>query len=170
MSPLVHLQSSGDPMNLKFTAKRQKRFLEALANTGNISQAVALSGTNRSVVYAAKKRDESFAAAWDEALEVATDALEQEARRRAVLGVDEPIVSHGRLIVDDHGNAVTVKRYSDQLLIALLKAHSPKFRDRTNVNLTGNLAIHDARKQLALEIARLRNAGDRSADPGHTNR
>jgi len=124
-------------MNLKFTPRRQKRFLDALAEIGNISQAVALAGTNRSSVYAARKRDEAFAAAWDEALEIATDGLEQEARRRAVVGVDEPIVSHGRLVIDEDGNAVTVKRYSDGLLIALLKAHSAKFGDRTNVNLAG---------------------------------
>ena len=156
-------------MNLKFTHKRQKRFLEALAETGNISQAVSLAGTHRSSVYAARKRDEAFAAAWDEALETATDGLKQEARRRAVVGVDEPIVSHGRLVTDEDGNAVTVKRYSDALLIALLKAHSPKFGDRTNVNLTGNLTIHNARDQLASEIARLRAAGDGSASIGSSD-
>ena len=69
-------------------------------------------------------KHEDFAAQWDEAMQVAVDALEAEARRRAVEGVDEPVYYKGQLID-------TIKKYSDNLLITLLKAHRPeKFRER----------------------------------------
>jgi hypothetical protein len=65
------------------------------------------------------KRDPDFAARWADALEEACDALEAEARRRAVEGVEEPVVSAGKLVC-------TVRRYSDTLLLALLRAHRPE--------------------------------------------
>jgi len=40
----------------------------------------------------------------------------------------EPIVSGGKLVKDDEGNVVMIRRYSDNLLAMLLRAHSSKFR------------------------------------------
>lgn len=47
------------------------------------------------------------------------------------------------LVLDKDGTPVTQNRYSDTLLIALLKAHRPeRYRDRASVdmNVTGNVA------------------------------
>ena len=45
-------------------------------------------------------------------------------------GVDGPIVYQGVIAKDKKGNPVTVKKYSDTLLIFLLKANNAKkFRD-----------------------------------------
>jgi hypothetical protein len=108
---------------LKLTTARQLRFLKALAQTGNVTAAVAVAGTSRTRAYEQRKRDPTFAAAWDEAEEIAADALEAEARRRAVEGVSEPLVSAGKLVRDDDGQPIAIRRYSDNLLLALLKAH-----------------------------------------------
>jgi hypothetical protein len=68
--------------------------------------------------------DKAFKALYDEAHEDALDQLEEEARRRAVDGVLEPLVSAGKLVT-------TVKKYSDALLITLLKGKRPDtFRER----------------------------------------
>ena len=116
---------------LKLTKARQKRFLKSLADTGNVTAAVAVAGTSRTRVYELRKADPAFAAAWEEAEEMAVDALEAEARRRAVEGVAEPLVSAGKLVRNDDGRPIAIRRYSDNLLLALLKAHRPPRRERT---------------------------------------
>jgi hypothetical protein len=137
---------------LKLTKPRQERFLRALAETGNVTAAVAVAGTSRTRIYERRKADPAFAAGWDEAEEIAADRLEEEARRRAVEGVQEPLVSAGKIVRDDDGQPIAIRRYSDTLLIALLKAHRPeRFKDRAVVQ-------HDISDSLAdrLEAARQR--------------
>ena len=83
-----------------------ERFLAGLEASGNVSAAARAAGIHRCTAYERRQSDQAFAAAWVQALEAATDALEEEARRRATTG------------------------QSDVLLIFLLKAHRPsKFRD-----------------------------------------
>jgi hypothetical protein len=115
---------------LKLTPARQEQFLKALAETGSVATSAALAGTSRTRVYELRKADQEFAGAWEDAEEIATDRLEEEARRRAVKGVEEPLVSAGKLVRDENGQPITVTRYSDSLLLALLKAHRPPRRER----------------------------------------
>lgn len=72
-------------------------FLEALKRSGIVARACDAASVPSSAVYALRKRDGDFAAAWDEALEVSYDTLEAEARRRALEGVEEPVVYQGQL-------------------------------------------------------------------------
>jgi hypothetical protein len=115
---------------LKLTKARREGFLKALSDTGGITAAVAAVGTSRTRVYELRKFDPAFAAAWDEAEEIAADRLENEARRRAVEGVPELLVSAGKLVRDDLGQPVAMRRYSDPLLLALLRMHRPARRER----------------------------------------
>src|SRR5260221_9588879 len=106
---------------------------------GNVSASVALAGTSRTRVYELRKAEPAFADRWEEAEQVAADRLEQEAWRRAVEGVQEPLVSAGKVVRDDDGQPIAIRRYSDQLLIALLRAHRPaRFRDQSQ---TVNIAV-----------------------------
>jgi hypothetical protein len=137
---------------LKLTRERQEQFLKALADVGIVRSAVEIAGTSRTRVYELRKRDTSFASAWDEAEEQAADALEAEAWRRAVEGVPEPLVSSGKVVRGDDGQALAIRRYSDTLMLALLKARRPeRFKDRAVVE-------HDIADGLAdrLEAARQR--------------
>lgn len=137
---------------LKLTRERQERFLHALGETGIVSTATEIAGTSRTRVYELRKRDPVFAGAGEEAEERAADALEAEAWRRAVDGVPEPLVSSGRVVRDDDGLPIAIRRYSDTLMLALLKARRPeKFKDRAVVE-------HDIADGLAdrLEAARQR--------------
>ena len=115
---------------LKLNRARQDRFLQALADTGSVTAAIAVAGSSRTRVYALRKADPAFARAWQEAEEIATDRLEDEARRRAVEGVSEPLVSAGKIVRDDQGQPMMVRRYSDHLLAVLLRAHRPSRRER----------------------------------------
>jgi hypothetical protein len=116
---------------LKLTPARQEQFLKALAETGSVATSAALAGTSRTRVYELRKADQKFASAWEDAEEIAADGLEEEARRRAVEGVEEPLVSGGKLVRDDSGQPITIRRYSDNLLLALIKAHRPPRRERS---------------------------------------
>jgi hypothetical protein len=123
---------------LKLTPARQQRFLKALAETGNVSAAVDLAGTSRTRTYELRKVDQAFRASWDEAENIASDRLEAEAWRRAVEGVQEPLVSAGKIVRDDDGNPIAIRRYSDSMLTLLLKARRPeRFRDRSSIEHAG---------------------------------
>jgi hypothetical protein len=123
---------------LKLTPARQQRFLKALAETGNVSASVDLAATSRTRIYELRKVDQAFRAAWYDTENIASDRLEAEAWRRAVEGVREPLVSGGKVVRDDDGNPIVIRRYSDPMLTLLLKARRPeRFRDRSSIEHTG---------------------------------
>jgi hypothetical protein len=127
----------------RVTAHARKCFIEALRQTGNVSEACRLSGNpgfTRRHAYRMKDKDPAFAAAWEEAEEIAIDALELEARRRAVEGVAKPLVSMGKPIKGDDGKIIEVREYSDHLMLSLLKGHRPE-KYRENISFTGTMTI-----------------------------
>ena len=101
----------------------QQRFLMRLAETGNVSAAARHAGRPRSYVYDCRRRDAAFGAAWADALEEAADRLELEALRRAVDGVDEDKFFQGAVVGQ-------ITRYSDNLLMSLLRARRPALFNR----------------------------------------
>lgn len=111
---------------LRVSKERQQRFLQALAEADDVAAATTAAGIERAKVYQLRRTDPAFAAQWDRAKEAAADRLEQEARRRALEGRQEPLLSDGKIVRDDDGRPVAVRRYSDDLLLALLKAHRPE--------------------------------------------
>lgn len=111
----------------KTTRKKDRHniFLAALGSYGNITRAAETAGLERTALYNKRKADPAFAKAWDEAEALGAAALEDEARRRAYEGCEEPVWHKGK-------QCGTVRKYSDTLLIVLLKAHHPeKYADRS---------------------------------------
>ena len=100
------------------TPKKREIFLDVLAGGGSVTLASATAGIGRQRVYEWRQDDANFATEWDVAIEAGTDVLEDEARRRAVEGVEEPVFFQGNTV----GH---VRRYSDTLLIFLLKGRRP---------------------------------------------
>ncbi len=105
-------------------------FIEALRATGNVTLAAKYAGRSRNQAYYVRRRSEHFATQWDEALEEGTDLLKAEAWRRAVNGIDKPVYYKGEVVG-------SITKYSDRLLMFLLKAHDPKFRDGSKVEQPG---------------------------------
>jgi len=128
------------------TLKKRGEFLETLRATGgNVSKACAVLGLARQRVYEWREADKDFAVAWDEAVEFGTDELEEEARRRAFAGVDEPVFYQGE-------ECGAVRKYSDTLLIFLLKGRKPdKYRERVSIDV--NKLDSDIERELALIAA-----------------
>ena len=67
----------------KRTADHKGRFLAILAEGGSVKLAAEKAKIGRRTAYEWREKDAAFAAAWDEAVEAGTDALEDEAVRRA---------------------------------------------------------------------------------------
>jgi hypothetical protein len=113
------------------TPKKQEAFFDALRRCGNVQEACAAASIARSTAYQWRDASPEFAAGWDEALDEAADRMEREAFRRAVEGTNEPVFHQGQEVG-------AVRKYSDTLLIFLLKAARPeKYRERTETRHTG---------------------------------
>lgn len=108
-------------------------FLAALSEYGNVSKAAKKAKVHRSVVYDERVSDEAFKQRWDAALAIGTEALEDEARRRAFEGTLKPVFYLGKKVG-------SIREYSDTLTIFLLKAHKPDLYRETsrvlNINVT----------------------------------
>ena len=143
---------------IKFDQEARDRFIEELRATGVVAAACQAAGISRGTAENYRRAYPDFAEQWEEARLDAADALEQEARRRAVEGVEEPIFYKGEEVG-------YVTKYSDSLLTTLLKANNPtKFRDNTSLELTGKdggpvvMSDHEKAAKLAaiLDAARAR--------------
>ncbi len=98
---------------------KQAAFLAAYAQTGNITRAAELAKICRTSHNDWLKKDDTYQARFDEAHDKACERLEQEARRRAVEGWNEPVFQKGMMIG-------TIRRYSDKLLEFLMRGALPK--------------------------------------------
>ena len=99
-------------------SKEQVEFLRAYLCVGSIARAAKLSGIHRQRHFEWMKSAryvECFAAAQSQT----AIALEEEARRRAINGVLEPVFQQGELV----GHK---RRFSDSLLAMLLEANNPE--------------------------------------------
>jgi hypothetical protein len=114
------------------TLSERDRFLATLAQGHSVTDAAIKAGVNRVTVYRWRADDPDFAAGWDDAWEQRGDVLEQTAFNRAVTGWLEPVYTvKGEL-------AGKVRKYSDSLLVTLLKGAKPE-RYRENLKVTGSM-------------------------------
>jgi len=111
----------------EFTYERRMRFLYELVKSGGLlSLAAARAGVSSSTVVKHRKMEPEFDAAVIEARDLGVEAvLVEEARRRAVDGVDEPVFG-GQWKDEVVGY---IKRYSDGLLKMLICGAKPEYRD-----------------------------------------
>ncbi len=106
----------------------KRAFLAAFRETGNVRLTCKAAGVGRSSHYRWLEDDPAYREAFDQAKEDATDVLEAEAHRRAVEGVEEQVGWYRGVA------GGTVRRYSDVLLIFLLKSLRPdRYRERVDV-------------------------------------
>ena len=111
---------------------KQRAFLAAFRELGNVTAAAAVAKCDRCRVYR-WKQDPQFAMDMAAAAEEAAEHLEAEARRRAVEGTEKPVFHKGV-------KCGTIREYSDLLLIFLLKGAKPeKYRENHSVDLSGQV-------------------------------
>lgn len=110
-------------------------FLEGVCDGLSVRDACIRVGIDTSMPSKRRATDAAFALAWMDAAGIGTEALEQEAARRAYHGTLKPVFYKGT-------RCGSVRTYSDVLMIFLLKARKPEvYRDadqRVDVNVTSN--------------------------------
>ncbi len=89
------------------------KFLEALAQTGNVQASAYFVQRTRQSAYDLKRRDPDFARAWLAALVLAREEAQDKLQERAIEGVEEEVFYHGEVVA-------TRRRYDSRLLLALL--------------------------------------------------
>lgn len=110
------------------TLERQRLFLEEFARNGNVLRSCQRLGIARGTVYGEWVKQPEFKAAFEQAAEDATDLLEEEARRRAIEGVPEAVHYQGV-------RCDTIQKYSDSLLMFLLRGKREAFREKRTVGV-----------------------------------
>ena len=140
---------------LLFDAKRQKNFLNVLRDCVNITSACRQIQVSPQTILRRRKSDVKFARDFDQCMDEAIDMMEGEARRRAVDGYKEPVFRNGKQIGE-------ITRYSDSLLMFLMKANRPeKYRDSVRPSTYGDLNIEItsyAPKKITAPVKRIRSS------------
>ena len=99
--------------HLAFTPAKKVRFIEVLAETGNVRHACARAGISRHTAYKARRREAVLSQAWEAALALAAEHVDAVVAERALDGVEEPVFWKGELVG-------TRRRYDNRLLLAHL--------------------------------------------------
>jgi hypothetical protein len=174
-------------MNAAERKAKQQLFLETLRSCTSIKEACRVSGIPRSTIYHWRDTNKRFNKLLELANDDANDTIEDEIIRRGKDGVEEPLVSMGKLVYteealrDDDGNPlldkrghlimepveqVKVKKYSDSLLLALAKSRMKKYRDRVDLDLleqintsTGGALSINTKDLTSEELAMLKQIG-----------
>ena len=121
---------------------RQDAFLKEYKQCATITHAAEIALIARQRHYKWIESDPAYAEAFEEAKVAATEALVKEARRRAIQGVEEPVIYQGKLSLDADGNPLVIRKHSDVLLIFLLKGMMPEtFRERHEVTGGGGAPL-----------------------------
>jgi hypothetical protein len=106
-------------------------FLDALRDTGIVTDACRIAGVARSTAYEERQRNEDFALAWHDIEQETTERMEREAVRRAAEGVERAVYHQGEVVGHE-------RHFSDVLLMFMLKARRPEvYRETTRHEHTG---------------------------------
>ena len=126
-----------------WTEERQRRFIEALSLTGSVKAAAHRVNMTPEGAYLLRRHPQaaSFRKAWEAALALGVQQLEDVALERALHGTEVPVYSYGKLV----GSRI---KHNDRLLMFMLKNRAP-----TRFNAAGQVTAR----------------GNSIGDPGHAN-
>lgn len=154
-----------------WTPERQLGFIEALADTGSVKSAAHAVNMTPEGAYQLRRHPEAgeFRKAWEAALKLGVQRLEDVAMERAIHGVEVPVYSYGKLV----GSR---RVYNDRLAMFMLrnragKRFSADAAHRTDASTRGQLLKLKKqwrkeweRERAMKEIADNRAAGDNFVD------
>ena len=121
------IERHGGPL----TDEEKGAFLRAyVEHRFNFRAACEAVGRHFTTMYRHLRSDAKFRAAFEEVRGALGDVALAEAVRRAIDGVEKPVFHKGERVD-------TVVEYSDALLLAILRATRPEFRDAAKLELSG---------------------------------
>jgi hypothetical protein len=132
-----HALATGKRAQVDFlnNPKLQAEFLYVYERLGFIQTTCDIVGTNPQAVRNARINNPIFAALFEEAFQRYNDGIVKEVHRRAVEGVERPMIYDGKLVKDEDGFVVKERHYSDQLLMKLWQYRDPTVMDKTLVSV-----------------------------------
>jgi hypothetical protein len=137
MKPMAKDESTSDTYT---RAAWTTVFIAELEKTGIIGIAARKAGVSQRHVRTVRDRDAEFALQMQDAIEFATDVMEEAARVRAFEGIPEPVF--GRVARDQDGIVGEVTKYSDALVALLLKGNRPqKYAPNVEIAASGTIKI-----------------------------
>jgi hypothetical protein len=157
---------SGVRLTKEERAAAQALFLQVFSSTAIVAAACKQAGISRNTVYEWLEKDEPFSFLYHQAELDAQDVVRAAIHRRAVEGVDEPVISQGKLVfiteevtLEDgtkvlRQRPLTVKKYGDSVLLSMAKARLPEYREKVDLNVQGNMT-HDYTGEFDTETAAL---------------
>ena len=124
--------------NKKFGDEGKAKFLEVYAETGLFTYAAGCAGVSYKCVQEHLKKDPIFGEAFELAKKAYGDLLQKEIHRRAVEGVESPIINYRDNCVVP---GVKERKFSDKLLELHVKRHVPEYRDRLAIEASVNAGV-----------------------------
>jgi hypothetical protein len=138
-----------------WTKAKEQVFLGALAETCNVTRACKAAGVGVTSAYRRKKENAAFRAAWLGAVAIAYQQLELVLLERAFNGIE-------KIVPVRAGEARTMREYSNQLGLTLLKMHRETAAD-ADYEMAPN-DLEEMRERLVRKLQRLKERDDAGAD------
>lgn len=121
------------PFSPEQRVKKQQSFLKLYRRCANIKASCEAAKIHRSTFYDWKDHDPAFAEQLVDAEQEANDTAEKALYDRAVVGIEEYVVSNRQVVYFDK-KPLTHRVYSDRLLEVLLKARMPeKYKEKQQI-------------------------------------
>ncbi len=133
-----------------WTPKMAEQFIEALADSCNVTLAAKAIGRSLTNVYRRRMRDASFRNGWEEALAIGYSRLEMMLLERALHGVEKVVIARD-------GTSTVMRDYPDRVALALLRMHRDSVAKGAQPIDAQEVA--EARDRILARIARLRARG-----------
>lgn len=125
--------STGNYKEAVFTEDKKITFLEELSQHGVVKYACKKAGISRLVFYYNYQSDQEFRRLTDDAFVLGAVNIEDEAKIRAIEGVEEEVYFKGEMVG-------TVRKFSDFLLTFLLKGNFPyKYGNAQTEDIASNV-------------------------------
>ncbi len=109
-------------------SKKLVTVIRELEQHGNVTWALQAAKAGRGWLYRWRLENADFKDAFEEARACGRESLIDEAMRRAYDGIEEPVFYKG-------DEVATVTKYSDSLLMFLIKQQDPSYRERYEVDV-----------------------------------
>jgi len=130
---------------------KAEKFLSALADTCNVSEACRQSGVPMTVAYRRRKMDAAFRAEWAEMIAIGYQRLEAVLLERAINGTE-------RLITKRDGSEERMREFPNQLGLHLLKMHRETASEAENLMPTES--VDEIRERLIAKLQRLKRRNE----------
>ena len=147
----------------KFTDELKERFCQKLAKCGLIAKSAHAIGVSHRTIEEHRKKDPEFLAAFEQAMALYRDRVEQEVHDRAIEGWEEPVFYQGK-----QTSTKLVK--SDRLLELLAKRYVHEYRERFQgeINVKGGVLVVGAQmtaEQWQAQFGGVRRPVENEAQP-----